>query len=90
MADFLFKSQNRSIAYPKAFASVPIYWRCIQDKEVLEQADATVRREIREKIKTNFAFSPFTYHRGRLHPVEALYRKIHLARRSRVARLERQ
>lgn len=88
VADFLFKSQNRSIPYPESFSSVPIYWRCIRDREVLSLAPAHLRAEIRERIKTNFAFSPFSYRRDSLHPLEAIYRYIHLKRRGKVIKAE--
>lgn len=86
VADFLFKSQNRSIPYPEGFASVPIYWRCIRDKEVLALADESLCGEIRRKLKMNFSFSPFSYGRTVWHPLQSLYRMVHLARRGRAAR----
>lgn len=88
VADFIFKSQNRSIAYPEGFSSVPIYWRCIQDREVLALSPKELHDTIRERIRMNFAFSPFSYGKNVLHPLESLYRFLHVLRRSRVARAE--
>ena len=88
LSDFLFKSQNRSTPYPENFSSVPIYWRCVRDKTVLAIAREEQREEIREKIKMNFAFSPFAYAERKIRPIESLYRFVHLERRGRA--LERE
>ena len=89
VADFLFKCQNRTIAYPQSFESVPILWRCIRDKEVLALCKEELKGEIREKIKSGFAFSPFDYGKRFAHPIQSVYRFVHLKRRSRAALAEK-
>ncbi len=87
VADFLFKSQNCASAYPEKFLSVPIYWRCIYDREVLLLAREDLRDEIKEKLKCGFSSSPYDYRAHFFHPLEWLYRNVHMHRASRATAL---
>lgn len=80
VADFLFKSQNRSLPYPEKYISVPVYWRTIADKKVLELCPSHLKEEIKEKIRHGFATSPYTPYARHPSPIERMYHTIHMAR----------
>ena len=80
VADFLFKSQNRYHPYPEKFVSVPVYWRTIRDRKVLELCPSHLREEIKEKIRHGFATSPYTPFARHPSPLERIYHTVHMVR----------
>ncbi len=87
VADFLLKSQNRYTPYPKQFASVPIYWRTVRDRQVLKLCQDGLKEEIKEKIRCGFSSSPYDIHARFSSPREKIYQTIHLARATKATAL---
>ena len=87
VADFLLKSQNRYTRYQGSFSSVPVYWRTVRDREVLNLCPPHLKSEIRESIRNGFATSPYESVTRKPKPLEWLYQTIHQGRATRATAL---